>query len=289
MVKSWLFGVKMEVYDPYALFEVDGKSVRLKDNSECLESICNKDRDIDIFSIKDDLYEFKLCVEKNLFLYEKHNKNNLFYCYLINKDIEVKSLVGYFIDKDQFLQNNEIKLFCYGIFGYLTLNKNKEHAKNSNKLQYSQFIQELSKILYNNGIYAQFQKIYDKQNFKLLCSGNKSKFKTKVLQFGSTRSILLNANTDKFILFKYISPQYKKLESEAIKLELEYLSEIGNAVSKILNRDKNIFLGDCDVANFKDKLLVKSRLVKGKFKNLFEEGATGALHVHEMEIADCID
>ena len=150
----------MEICDPYGLFVLDGKNIILRDNSEGLERICKRSEDALLFSVKDELYEFKSAIEKNRFVYEYDKSNNLFLCYLTDKNTGIKSIVGYMLLEDEFLQSNNSE-FCYGVFGHLIIHKSKiKNSKGATPL-YSEFIQKLSRNLCNNGTATSIEEIYD--------------------------------------------------------------------------------------------------------------------------------
>lgn len=277
----------MEIYDPNGLFEFDGKSLRLKNDSEGLEMLCKLENNTDIFGIRNDEHKFRFCVERNRFSHKR--ENNISSYFLIDDKLGIESVGGYFCDEDKGFSNNH-KMFAYGIFGYLSIDKNIILSKLDSKL-HSEFLKDLSARLHYCGISAPYSKIYDDKNFRLICSGRKDKAKceTRDIQFSPFRKLVFNRKDSSIFTFKYISHQYNKLQPDLVSLDLRYLSETENALLNVSkNTEGKLFIKDkgINLSNF--CLSDKTALLEAKFKEIIEEELTYALSIHESEISNCM-
>jgi|SRR3989344_1030531 len=266
----------MEIYNPYELFEIKGESIRLKDNSGGLERICSENKEADFFIIKDDLHEFKFCMEKNKFLHEKNEigLSNVpgipasllpirSYYYLIDKETGIKTQNSVFSVEEIPIS---YELSCYGVFGYLTLNKDIKHS-HSKKPGYCEFLEFLASSLTDNHISVIPTEYLSKGIFTGLTFHHLRTLKRNLFLFKE-------GNT-----FKYISHQYKILEPNLINLDLKYLLETENAVLKTLGKYRDGCLVKYPYKRFifKDKLYKETLILEHKFNELIEHCASNIL------------
>ena len=252
----------MEIYDHHGLFEFDGKCFKLKDNPENLEKVCKEKADTDLLYIKDELHEFRFYLEMNKFLHRKINLPQLpiifsSTCHLIDKETGLETEHNAFSPYG-LPDNSEIS--CYGIFGYLTLSKDKIKI-HRDIIPYSEFLKLLSATLHDNNISACLKGYRDDDITKgLILNPLRNDRRRFFLHKGG------NA-------FKYISHQYNKLQLELINLDLEYLVEIENSVLQTLEKQENnphLIKHFKKEPHFKDKLYQKTKLLEDKFKNVLE-------------------
>src|SRR3989344_915056 len=223
----WL---KMEIQDPYGLFEVDGENIRLK-NIIGLENLCINGNFGDILNLKNNDIETHLKIRNsNITQIPTYSIETYF---KINEDILNPIRDEYFNQRvihlvsSYLIENGNYAQPLYDFF-ILKYDDKEYHEKNKHNQNHMHEDQEKK-----DEHFLFLQEVYDP-------------IKNRTIFLGDSRILIFKNDCS----LDYYSGQYKNLDQRIVISELDIFNSINTAVNEFANDLKNpLLLNDINIQN----------------------------------------